>query len=198
VQVQSGVDPLVDQQASNDLTAMGAPTLQNGDINGYDSINVDGVDDMYEGDVVPTDPNGEYTVAWVGRFYVDTNTFLYGYANGDVNVNGYGLGISDNATSWAIVQGGGDVRLGTTDSNLHRFIITYDGSDSYLEIDGSLIGSGANSAPIDPQGSVSIGGDWADDTFRELDIGEFLFYSEYKNSSERSEIDTYLTNKWGF
>lgn len=193
---QSGVDPLVDQQGSNDLVAAGSPTRQSGDINGNDSINVDGVDDLYQGSVASVGSSGEWTVAWVGRYLDTGDAFDYGFVNGDVGSAGYGFTANGNNSEWAIVQAGSDVRGGTTDTNLHKWILTYDGTNALLEIDGTVIIDAPISAP-NPSGSLSIGGDYVDLTFDALDFGEFAWYSESKDSSGRQAIRDYF-DRWGF
>jgi hypothetical protein len=86
---------------------------------------------------------------------------------------------------------------GTIDTDNHIQDALYDGASSSVEIDGSGVASGdPGSNSIGP---LSIGSDAAGGSGEQYygDIGEMLFYSTGHGSSTRSDVQSYLADKWG-
>jgi len=185
---QTSAAPLIDQEGSNDLSASGSPQLQS-NINGNNSIFTDGSNELYSGTQAPIGPNGEYTVAFVGRV-LDTGSFQYSFANGSVD----GYAFAQDGSSWVVFQDN-NTSGGSQDTSLHTFILTYDGSNTILEVDNSQVINTSSLGTPSPRDDLSIGGDVSQPRYQELEFGEFLIYSVFKTSAERQGIYNYL-QRW--
>ena len=170
-----------DLQGNEDLT--GAFSDLNGDINGVQAGTFDGTDDVVT--------NGNSTSQPIIIFFVidpvDTGDITSRILNSDNTRFRLGLRWQDDNYN---VDAGESVQGGSPSDSPQILVGEYDGSNSSGRLNGSEILSGdAGSESID---GYNVGNDGQYEGL----VGEILVYDK-NNISSISEVEDYLSNKWG-
>jgi len=185
--LEDGTTPITDRsQNSFDLDTGGYSGVSR-NINGVQSGEFDGTDD---------DVSASYTLTSGATFHVviDPDT---------IGTNADGILDFDGTTTPTLYLADNEVRS-TNDlfasTNTSAQIITLEvdtNDDSNLYVNGTLGDSGTTRVFASTIGNISIGTDESG-SFDYYDglIGECLIYDTY-DESRRSDVENYLSNKWG-
>lgn len=174
-----------------DLTAGAAPTYRTSIINGNPVVRFDGVDDYLSVDFTALpQPNTIYIVAQLPTADGSQDDSFYDSNEGSIpNQHLY----RNNVGTWNAFAGS-QLNDGSIDSNAHIHGVKWDGVNTTIRIDGTEVVSGdAGGQSLD---GLIMGANAIIGAFAEMDIGEMLIYPSDK-SSIQSDIETYLSNKWG-
>jgi len=172
----------------NDLSAVGGPTFETNRINGLPVVQEDGIDDSHVGsefgsaqsqptvlyavfDLVTASPTG-VIVDGVNSFYQFT-----------VNSNG----------NWAFFAGEG-IESNTATSGIHSAKVRADGTNSFIEIDGTQVASG--DAGTDSRDGFTLGANINGGFHGEVGIGEVIEYAD-PSPQVQSDVENALATKWG-
>lgn len=181
-----------DEQGSVDLSATGAPFYDADGINSNPAVSYDGTDDYHDGNFGSTYSQATH-IFMVAKW--DTNTSgsdIYGF-DGNDSTDRQALWESD--TPWDIWSGNTLVGSSSADTNPHIFGCLFNGSSSELRIDGSSDVTGdAGTSSI---AGFTLAAKFNDGNYSDMRIGEVLLYNAEKTSSEISDIESYLSDKWG-
>lgn len=167
------------------LTAGTAPTYKTGVINGNPVVRYDGVGDFLSVDwTALSQPNHIFLVAQIGgddgyfdSFEDDNERHLFDINSGEYRMlTGTLLGGGSPDTNWNILN------------------TLYDGSGSELRVNGSSVMTGDVGGQ--PFGGITVGGNFDQSQFFDVDVGEILVYPQDK-SAVQSDVESYLSDKWG-
>lgn len=175
-----------DSEGSKDLSAGTAPTYRTGQINGNPAVYFDGSDDYLENTSISvTQPDAVFIVANAGtgpgRYWTGASSERQ-LATNNSSSSVYGIW----ANSW--VEGG------SPDGGLHIIGGVYDGTNSELRVDGSVIQSGdaGTNDIIDFRLSATNSAG----NFKEMDAGEVLILDS-PSDAHIKQAESYLSDKWG-
>ncbi len=196
------VSSFTDSHGSNDAnTVNGDPKYRASEINGNPVVEYDGDDDHQASNPAPTGGSGTYTFAGVFRINSIPGIHML-YENG-LSGGGFSHGYRDDSgtLTWDLYhqgrayQNSGSTSPQPSTGTNFDFIGTYDGSTASLYVNGTnvlnasiSIGSPSGNLALASRGGTRYG---------QHDIGEYLFYSDHKDSSQRSTIRSYFSDKWG-
>ena len=192
------IDPWRDEDGSEDLSPISTPSIVSDGINGNQSVLYDGVDDGHES----TNPgslgtDGAYLN--VGVFELDAeasgnNTIWY---NGEGGTDGIGFEARVDDGDYLINHTGNEfVRGGSTDSEPHVYVLTFDSTNVILDIDGSNVINTTISAPTEPTGPMQIA--YNNNEGRHFDgfIGSAGHESAFAGSERRDNITQKLADEF--
>ena len=170
------------------LNEVGSPTKQSGDLNGEDTIYLDGVDDAFENSSLSwSQPNA---VVIVGRHISGSGEDSRFF---DSQGSGRQILTADENGNFGIFAGSW-IEDGATDSNWHIFNPLYDGASSDLRVDGTESVSG-DIGTMGLDGPV-IGARDNFSAFHEMEVAEIWFMSS-PSASDRDDADSILNDKYG-
>jgi hypothetical protein len=142
-------------------------------------------------------------------FRIDDHTFprqILAYNGSDTDTNGYGITVNkegEKAGQLRVLYGGTawfETGTNITDDDWHvvTMVIPDDNSGPSLYFDGSSVDPGGGSGtPAEPTQQFGIGDDRG--TYNPVldgDVGEEVVYEQALSDSDRSEVETYLEEKW--
>jgi len=186
-----------DQKGANDGVATGT-TFRTSGLNGNPSFEYDGSNDRHTLNRISLGSGDEATVAAVVD--VDAIQLQAIFANNSEvgSTRGFWVGIDPNGKWTAQFPAGSANLIGAAASSGTAIVLfSTDGNDGFLEVDGIVEASASISINNSNKQNAFIG------TLRPGtgqfigQIGQVLYYDEFKNSSERSDIYSGLANKWG-
>ena len=177
-----------DLEGDNDLTEGDAPTFKTDVINGNPVVRHDGSGNYLETAFASeiSQPNHVYAVA-VWRDAVDAGGHFWdGDSQDEANFR-QGGGNED----WRI-SAPDTVAGGSTDNDDHIFGIIYDGPDSAIREDGSVVASGDAGSNGYNGFKTGVRGGISD--FGQVDFGEILIYN---GEPTPADVEQYLSDEWG-
>jgi hypothetical protein len=182
---------------SKQTTSTKRPTLKTGanGINGLPVIQFDGGDDyLSDGATISLKPFSIFAVFKPTNFSA-TRTIIGGH------VNGMQFRADQPSGTLHLVKQGA-VDLGSASSNLTAATAvlvagTYDSSGNYtFRINRAAAGSGTNNQTI-PTDSIYVGSNNAISEFMLGPIGEILIFNTVISGSDLTNIESYLSGRWG-
>ena len=188
------VSTFTDSAGSNDLSGNG--TYQESQINGRDTILMDGVEDVFSGEPANFGPGNEYTYAGVCQFSsVDSGAAIFGNRGDEWAI----LSLEGTTEFEADHPGVTSPTGGTPDTSAFRYVMTYDGSDSYLDINGTTVINGVSQGfGSFSSENLQLAGNGNGSSLANVHLGRHLFYDEFYDATGRTEIDDALASEWGF
>ena len=184
------VSTFADNQGNEDLSGTG--TFKSEGINGLPAVESAG-DEEYTGDSHNFGENLEYTLAGVAQIQT--------VADGAIQTNGpderVRLRVVDDGSNFEVDHPGSadDGKFGNPDTNPFRYVISFDGSTVFADIDGTNLLEEDFGTDDGRANDYSLGGDSGG---LEIDIllGRHLSYSEFYDADGRSEIDSALKSHY--
>jgi hypothetical protein len=183
-----------DKVGTNDLT--GATTGLS-DINGVQAINFDGSNDSLSVGSWDSDLPQPVTVAVVYQFdsfnSADVETVVTGRDSlGDC----YDI---RNQNGDKTIFSGSMLTGPSMDTDAHSAVTVFDGGASIFELEDSQVASGdAGTREQDGGADFSVGARQPNDDFRaDVTVGEVLVYERKLSNTERSDVHSYFSDKWG-
>lgn len=183
----SEITTFTDQQGSLDLTDIGNPKYQKNVINGKPVSRYDGSNDAH--DVGSSSINQPLHVFLVGALDTLSNGGNQQFTGGLVQIQ-YDNGVD----GWGLFAGSA-IAGGTPDTNFHIFTAKFDGTNSYLRVDGTQVVSG-DAGTFDFT-DLTLGANNGDSQWLNGDIAEVAFHGSALSSSEESDWENYLSDKYG-
>lgn len=176
------------------------PTYQTAEINSKSIVRFDGGDDMSLPDgILSTDASYSYFAVVKSADWDASQNVILGLGN---NTQDTVLLWTDSSQTFKAYHANGNrVTSSTlTDSEVYIVSVIHDASANTLEmwLDGSSQGS-ASSVPATTNQSTnsSVGSYRRSLWFFNGDIAEMIIYEQAVTSTERGNVETYLSNKWG-
>jgi len=185
---QDSVTTWPDETANgHDLSASGDPMFVESGINGNPVVRFNGIDDLLSTSFATISQPNHIFIALEYQSVTDAAPVFDSERSTAEHVLEYRD--SDNVIRMfaGVVLDGG-----TPDTNPHIHATLFDGPDSVNRQDGSQISNGdSGDRGLDGFKVGSGAGNFA-----EVDVAEILIYPEDKTSIQ-SDVETYLSNKWG-
>ena len=179
-----------DSFGTADLTVKsGSPSIITSGKNGLNILDFDG--DSYEGSfAIISQPFHVFSVFKFDAVNTNTNNHIFSGFNNDVRFRNENIGV--DSPDYNIFAGQG-IDGGSTDTNFHIVATLFDGSNSEIVEDRSLVAFG------DPGNNsldgLTVGGYLGGGFFLDGKICEILVY-DTDVSAQESDIFTFLENKW--
>jgi len=176
----------VTDQTGNGRDISGSYSGTSVDINGVQAGDFDGSDDNLS--TTWSTVSEPWHIFAVIQYKTESGDILDGASQAESRMYGPVFG------DWRLYQGGSSVVIGgTSDTNPH-IIGGLFGSTDVLRLDGSQLAS-ADSGSSDLTG-LTVGSRGNNEKYGDVKIGEILVYPQDK-SDIQSEIEQYLSDKWG-
>lgn len=169
-------------------TAAGRPTLQAGVQNGRSVVEFDGVDDYMDLTPWSTLPQ-PVTTFLVGK--IGTTTAEQAFIDAQTSRQ---MLFSNVSGQW-VMHAGASISGGTSDTNPHVLTAVYDGASSSLRVDGADVLSG--DPGTNGLGVMRLGATNSPAGFLDGFVAEFLAYGRTLTTTERGDVESYLSTKWG-
>jgi len=184
----SQVDPLPDEIASLDASAVADPTL-GGSINGNTSILYDGVDDYHStGSAATVGSNSEFTFVAVAQTDT-TNANQIIFNNGDgPSTDGYRFGFSDDGGFLFVSNGIDDINTGSYSTDPLVLVGTYDGSNFILDANGTERVNSSIATPNPSTTTFTLGAHSQLGNFFNGAIGAVGHESGFGDATRRDEL----------
>lgn len=185
-----------DQEGTDDLTQATSskkPTLRTGELNGNAMLEFDGSDDVLTNTL--------------GTNLTQPNTYFLVYRfRTDPGANNRGIYDDDTATeqNFGVRGDNGNLRLNagvdlnsgiSADTADHIHTGVFDGANSVIRQDGTELVTG--DAGTGDLTGMFVGAQGDETSHSEVDIGEFLAYDAGLSTSDRDDVESYLSDKWG-
>ena len=187
---QASVTSTVEDQTGNGHDLTGSYTGPTATINGLQAGEFDGADDFVDVDWPnQSQPNHIFVVF---QYLSDPNS-TSGVIGG-ANDGQHKIGNNNNGDLDLYAGNANGVVDGDADTNPHIASGLFDGGSSVLRIDGTQVATGDVGGQ--DMGGLTAGAQAGGNNYANVAIGEILPYQTDK-SSNQSDIETYLANKWG-
>lgn len=174
-----------DQEGTADLT--GSFTDLTGSINGVQAGTFDGTDDAVDASYSGSTQPLERFIVLAPNSATGTQVFLEGTsANFQTYINAF-----DN---WSM-NAGSTVEDNAADTNPHIITSAFNGASSVLRVDGTQVASG-DAGTNDP-GGMTVGKRRSNENYFNGLVGEVLEYDPNASGYSRTDVESYLSSKWG-
>ena len=177
-------------------TSTKRPLLKTG-ANGINSLPVarfDGVDDFLQAafGLTMTQPSTLFAVVKLTSATGGTGRYIFDGASVESNL----LQSQGGTTNWTVYGGSGNVGTVASDTNPHVIRAVWNGANSNIGIDGAAGDTGNAGAATTTGITMGIGGNGTTGP-APVSVGEVIRYSGNITGTDRTNIETYLKNKWG-
>jgi len=187
-----------DQEGNNDGSATGT-TFRTSGINANESFEYDGADDRHTCNQIPLGSGDQATVAAVVDLQATNDRYVFFANNSEPGTTrGFWMG-TDLLGNWTVQFPAGSANLVGSTATTGTAIVVFstDGSNGFLEVDDSLEDSGSISIITSVLDNAYIGTLRPNTAVWDGQIGQVVYYDEFKDSAERSDIYSALSSKWG-
>jgi hypothetical protein len=206
--VSSWADKSGNGRNASQSTSSFRPVLQTNQQNGLSAIKWDGVDDRLDGSLSwPTNGQTTLFIAYnVTNISASQRVF-------DINGNSYGnfaspwgttpMTYMSDALLWlagASYPTNALYTQSTTSTGWRIYSVVFNGTSSLMWKNGVSMALSGSGASVTPNGTAYTLGNYANGTSSEMfsgHIGEVIFYSGNLSTTQRQQIEGYLSWKWG-
>ena len=194
VSEEDDISTVSDLSGSADLDAIGSPSIDTDGINGVQAALLDGTDDGFESDLNALNLSQPFEIFFVAERDSTKRMRAYttGQDDGETVLSDWS--VDDGDTEYRLVAGNG-ISGGTPDQNPHFTTALCDGNDGVLRVDGTTIASG--DVGSNNLNDIRVGVSRLDSRWFSGHWGELLIYDPTDNGYDRTEVENYLSNKWG-
>ena len=183
---------------ANEATATG-PIFRTNQYNGFPTLSFDGTDDYM---TISNDPDlnpSEISIVFAGAINDFARTLVA--KTNEAGTLGYELFYDSNLIEFFVNSTANSISGAYTPGSKVIIAVIFDGSDIYLYLNGSLIGSTALAASINnTTGDLLLGAAPIDaggqEDYLNGNISELSIYSQQLNDAERILVENYLASKY--
>lgn len=183
------VSTWADEQNTGDLSAVGAPTYRSSGINGNASVEFDGVDDEMTASIGTYTQPITYAIVYE-MFNLGTNDNILDRQSGSLQ---YRIDDSDDYNHY---DGTAGLTGGSPSTSPEIGLLFWDGSNSEQYVNGSQVPLTDNGVGSTDLVDLQVGNNAFNQYFNGY-VGEIVVYNDRLTSSERSDEESRLSDKWG-
>lgn len=174
-----------------DLTEGSAPQYVADGINGNPVVSFDGVEDVL--DVTFSQLAQPNHVFIAGRYVGGSGERLFQSPDSNARHN---VDTGGDGTNFGIYAGDLLNTGVAADTDPHILTARFDGTNSLHRVDAGNVASATGDAGNESMGGIRLAADDSLSDFGEVEVGEVLVYPQDK-SSIQSDVEEYLSDKWG-
>lgn len=183
-----------DQEGNADLTQSTSskkPTFKLDILNEYPIVRYDGSDDILDVDSISISQPVHHFVVVAKTDASSNDGVVFDLTGASGN---HRLSWRNSTSAWRM-NAGSTLDGGSHDNDFHIRTALFDGASSVHREDATQIASGdAGSEALD---GYTSGNDRAESTPLDGDIAEILIYNASLSTSDRDDVESYLSKKWG-